>query len=89
MFPAAALASLTAASPAGAHVTVNPEEWAADDFARFDIRVPTERDNADTTKISMRLPKGLFSVSFQPKPGWQRTMKMAKLSKPVELFGER
>ena len=33
-------------------------------------------------------PKGLFFVSFQPKPGWKRTVTTEKLDPPVELFGE-
>lgn len=84
----AALASLVLAPAAAGHVTLNPEEWAADDFARFDIRVPTERD-VDTTRVSVQLPEGVFSVSFQPKPGWKRVVKMEKLLEPVELFGEK
>jgi len=82
---AGALVGVPAAS---AHVTVNPNEVAADSFSRFAIRVPNERPNGDTTKIVVRLPKGLFFVSFQPKPGWKRTVKMEKLDPPVELFGE-
>jgi uncharacterized protein YcnI len=73
---------------AGAHVTVNPNGVPADSFSRFAIRVPNERPNADTTKIVVRLPKGLFFVSFQPKPGWKRTVTIEKLDPPVELFGE-
>jgi periplasmic copper chaperone A len=85
---AAALASLVLAPAAAAHVTLNPDEGAAEDFGRFDIRVPTERD-VDTTSVSVKLPEGLFFVSFQPKPGWKREVKMAKLDKPVELFGDK
>jgi uncharacterized protein YcnI len=83
----ATLASLALAPAAAGHVTLNPEEGVAEDFARFDVRVPTERDVA-TTKVSVQLPEGLFFVSFQPKPGWKRTVKMEKLDKPVELFGD-
>jgi uncharacterized protein YcnI len=85
---AAALAGLALAPAAAAHVTLNPEEWAADDFGRFDIRVPTERD-VDTASVSVKLPEGLFFVSFQPKPGWKREVKMAELDRPVELFGDK
>ena len=68
------------------HVTVNPNESTAGSFSRFAVRVPTERD-ADTTKVSMQLPEGLFFVSFQPKEGWTREVKMETLDPPVELFG--
>ena len=65
-------ATLVLAPAAAAHVTVNPNEVPADSFARFAIRVPNERANADTTKVTLRLPQGLFFVNFQPKPGWRR-----------------
>lgn len=52
------------------------------------MRVPNERPNADTTKVTVRLPEGLFFVSFEVKPGWKRTIRMEKLSEPVEFFGE-
>ena len=84
---AAALA-LAAAPAASGHVTVNPPEAAAESFSRFAIRVPTERPNASTTKITVQLPEGLFFVSFQPKAGWKRTVEVEKLAEPVEIFGE-
>ncbi len=83
------VAALVGVPAASAHVTVNPNEVPADSFSRFAIRVPTERPNASTTKIVVQLPKGLFFVSFQPKPGWKRTVTMEKLNPPVELFGEK
>jgi periplasmic copper chaperone A len=82
-----ALAALIAAPIAAAHVTVNPSTAAAGSFARFDVRVPTERD-VDTTEVTLQLPEGLFFVSFQPKPGWTRTVKMEQLAQPVEVFGD-
>jgi uncharacterized protein YcnI len=84
-----AAAALVLAPAAAAHVTVSPDEVAADSFARFAIRVPNERTGADTTKVTLRLPPGLFFVSFQPKPGWRRTVTMEKLDPPATVFGER
>jgi periplasmic copper chaperone A len=86
--PVAAVALLLAPA-AAAHVTVNPNKVAADSFARFAIRVPNERPNADTTKVTVRLPQGLFFVAFQPKPGWKRTVTMQKLNSPATVFGEK
>jgi uncharacterized protein YcnI len=79
-------ASLVLAPTGFAHVTVNPNQANAGSFSRFAVRVPTERD-ADTTQVSMQLPEGLFFVSFQPKEGWTREVKMETLDPPVELFG--
>lgn len=85
---AAAAVSAALAPAADAHVTVNPPESEAESFSRFAIRVPTERPDASTTKVTVRIPEGVFFVSFQPKPGWKRTVKMAKLDQPVDLFGD-
>ena len=54
---AAALAALLVVTPvAAAHVTLNPREWAAGGFAKFDVRVPNERDDADTTRVDAAIP---------------------------------
>ncbi len=82
------LGSLLLVPAASAHVTVNPGEVPSDSFSRFAIRVPTERADADTTKVVLQLPEGLFFVSFQPKEGWTRTVTTEKVDPPVELFGE-
>jgi uncharacterized protein YcnI len=84
------LAALTAAllaPSAAAHVTLNPDAVPADSFSRFAIRVPTER-GVPTVKLTVRIPEGLTFVSFQPKPGWKRTVQIVKLSKPVTVEGE-
>ena len=81
--------ALLLAPAASAHVTVNPNSVPADSFSRFAIRVPNERPGAATTKVVLQLPEGLFFVSFQPKPGWKRTVTMVKLDPPVDVFGEK
>ncbi|HEV3375971.1 MAG TPA: YcnI family protein, partial [Thermoleophilaceae bacterium] len=87
---AAALAVPFALAPvAAAHVTLQPEQAPAGGFTRLDVRVPTERDNASTTKVEMRMPPGFLSVSYEPEPGWDVELTMRKLDEPVEQFGER
>ena len=87
---AAVLAGLLAAAPvAAAHVTLNPGEWEAGGFARFAIRVPNERDNADTTRVTLRFPEQVISASFQPVEGWRRTVRMARLDEPIDDEGEQ
>ena len=83
------LAALVFSDAASAHVTVNPDRAPANEFFRFAVRVPAERPNASTTKVTMQLPEGLFLVSFQPKAGWKRTITMEKLAKPVEIFDQK
>jgi uncharacterized protein YcnI len=87
---AAVLAGLLVAAPvAAAHVTLNPGEWEAGGFARFAIRVPNERDNADTTRVTLRFPEQVISASFQPVEGWRRTVRMARLDEPIDDEGEQ
>jgi uncharacterized protein YcnI len=74
---------------ASAHVTLQPEEAPAGGFTRLDVRVPTERDNASTTKVVVQFPPGFLSVSTEPVPGWSSETTMRKLDKPVEQFGEQ
>jgi uncharacterized protein YcnI len=86
---AALVAALAVAPTAVAHVTLQPEEAPAGGFTRLDLRVPNERDNADTTKVDVQFPPGFLSVSTEPVPGWDAKITMRKLDKPVEQFGEQ
>jgi periplasmic copper chaperone A len=81
--------ALLIAPAAGAHVTLQPPEAPAGGFTRLDVRVPNERDNANTTKVEVQLPPGFLSVSTEPVPGWNAELTMRKLDKPVEQFGEQ
>jgi len=68
---------------ASAHVTINPREWDAGGFARFAVRVPNETPDADTTKVVVQFPESVTSASFQPVPGWTRTVQMVELETPI------
>ena len=83
-----ALGTLFLAPAAAAHVTLNPGEWEAGGFARFAVRVPNERDNANTTEITMQFPESVIEARFQPVPGWERTIEMATLDEPIVEEGE-
>jgi uncharacterized protein YcnI len=87
---ASAAATLLVVAPvASAHVTLQPEELPAGGFTRLDVRVPTERDDASTTKVEVQLPPGFLFVSTEPVPGWEAKIVNRKLDKPVEQFGEQ
>jgi periplasmic copper chaperone A len=87
---AALAAPLVLASAAGAHVTLQPGEVPAGGFTRLDVRVPTERDNASTTKVAVQFPPGFTTVSTEPVPGWTVKVSKAKLAKPqVNDEGEK
>jgi len=86
---AAIVATATLALPAAAsaHVTVQPSTAPADGFARLDVRVPNERDDAGTVKVDLQLPPGFAFVSYEPRPGWKVTTKRVKLDEPIEVEG--
>lgn len=80
------LAALAVAGSASAHVTIAPSEALVGNFARFVVRVPNERDDAETVKVEVRFPPLAF-VSFEPKEGWSRTIDMKSLDEPIVVFG--
>ena len=89
-----AAATLTAglvltASPAWAHVTINPDEAAQGGFTAVSFRVPNERDDSGTTSLTVEFPTDhpITSVSVKPKAGWSATVERAPLPGPVEGEG--
>ena len=85
----AALAALALAMPAsaGAHVTVQPDTAPAGGFARLDVRVPNERDDAGTVKVDVQMPPGFVFASYEPVPGWSVKITKEKLEEPIEIEG--
>lgn len=86
---ATAAGVLTLATPAAAHVTVNPDEATKGGYARLAFRVPTESDTASTTKLEVTLPADapITSVSTMPVPGWNAVIERRKLDKPLDSHG--
>ena len=78
------MAALVLPAAADAHVTLQPNTAPAGGFARLDVRVPTERDDASTTKVVLQLPDGFAEASYEPVPGWTVDVKKAKLAQPIE-----
>jgi periplasmic copper chaperone A len=81
--------SLAAPATAAAHVTLQPDSVPAGSFARLDVRVPNERDDAATEKVEVQLPDGFIFVSYEPVPGWKADVRSEKLDTPVESHGEQ
>ena len=75
--------ALLAVPAASAHVTVNPERSAGGQLLPLRDPRPDRAEDAHTTKITVELPETLAFVSFQPKPGWKRSVTMVKLAKPI------
>jgi uncharacterized protein YcnI len=55
-----------------AHAHVSPSVVVAKDGQVFTLAVPTEEENAATTKIELTPPAGFSIDSFAPVPGWKR-----------------
>src|SRR5919109_1579195 len=51
--------------------------------------VTVQPNEAATVKVEVQLPEELVSVSFQPAPGWNRTVERKPRSRPIEVFGEQ
>jgi periplasmic copper chaperone A len=83
---AVATAIATLAIPAGAqaHVTLQPNAAPAGAFTVLDVRVPTERDNASTSKVDVQFPSGFASASYQAVPGWKVRVIKKKLATPIQ-----
>jgi uncharacterized protein YcnI len=85
---AGAVAAMTVALalPASAHVTVNPGTAEPGGYGAFDVRVPNEETDADTTKVQLYLPTDhpIASVSVRPTPGWSVDVTKGTLPKPIK-----
>jgi len=73
------------AGPALAHVTVNPGTAPGGGYSKLTFRVPTEEDDASTTKLQIFFPTdpAFGSVSVMPQPGWSYKVVEKKLKKPI------
>jgi uncharacterized protein YcnI len=77
---------LLTALPAAAHVTVSPSSVPGGSDATLTFTVPTEKDNASTTKVEIAMPEGqpIASVAAAAVPGWTVQVTKSKLAKPVQ-----
>jgi uncharacterized protein YcnI len=83
---AAATAALAFPAAASAHVTVNPGTATQGGYTKVTFRVPTERDDASTTKVEIAIPtdKPIASVSLKPVQGWTAVSETTKLTTPIK-----
>jgi uncharacterized protein YcnI len=78
-------AVLGVASPAWAHIEVDPSSEAQGSTGVFSFRVPTEETNASTVRLDVQFPTNqpIANVLVQQKPGWTFTTQTQQLTKPV------
>jgi uncharacterized protein YcnI len=71
---AVAAVGLTVVSSAWAHAEISPPVTKSKDLQLFTLAVPTEKEDATTTKIELTPPSGFGIDSFAPVTGWKRTL---------------
>jgi uncharacterized protein YcnI len=67
--------ALVLAGSALAHAELSPPVALAKHGQLFTLAVPTEKEDATTTKIELTPPSGFGIDSFVPTPGWTRNVK--------------
>jgi uncharacterized protein YcnI len=55
---------------ASAHVTVQPQETSQGKYEVFTVRVPSESEDVQTTKVQVKVPEEVNVTRFEAKPGW-------------------
>jgi periplasmic copper chaperone A len=83
------LAAVVLPAAAVAHVTIQPGEWEPGAFATMVVRVPNERDDAETTTVSVQFPENVLTARFQAHPTCEREVEREALDQPVEDITER
>ncbi|KIC69426.1 YcnI family copper-binding membrane protein [Pseudarthrobacter phenanthrenivorans] len=88
---AAAAAGIIAAgaTAASAHVSVDPDDTAANGYSHLTFNVPNESPTAKTNKLEVTLPTdtSFTSVSVKPVEGWTAQVVTGDLPKPVTVAG--
>lgn len=81
-----ALAAVVVASPAAAHISIQPESAAQGSDATLTFGVPNEMDNATTTKVQVKFPDDhpIADASVLAIPGWTFKVATKKLGTPVK-----
>jgi uncharacterized protein YcnI len=75
VFIAAVGGALVLAASASAHAELSPAVALTKHGQLFTLAVPTEKENATTTKIELTPPSGFSIDSFAPSPDWTRNVK--------------
>ena len=75
VFAAAIGGALIIAATAAAHAQMSPAVALTKHGQLFTLAVPTEKENATTTKVELTPPDGFAIDSFVPSPDWTRNVK--------------
>jgi uncharacterized protein YcnI len=83
----AALATLTWAGFAQAHITLEVRKAPAGSTYKAVFRVPHGCSGSPTKSIEVQIPGGMINVKPMPHPGWQLTTRQGKLATPYVSEG--
>jgi uncharacterized protein len=84
-----AVAAVVFPAAAVAHVTIQPSEWEAGAFATVVLRVPNERDDAETTTVTVQFPEDVPTARFKANPNCTHEVTKVPLDQPIEELTER
>jgi uncharacterized protein YcnI len=84
-----AVLAVVVPAAAVAHVTIQPGEWEAGAFATMVVRVPNERDDAETTTVTVQFPENIPSARFKANPNCTHEVTRVPLDEPIEELTER
>jgi uncharacterized protein YcnI len=82
---ATACSALVFTAVASAHANVSPPVAVAGKDQLFTLAVPTEKQDATTTKVELTPPGGFTIDSFAPAPGWTREVEMSRSGEDAEI----
>jgi uncharacterized protein YcnI len=80
---AAAVVTVSAAAPAGAHVTGTPSDASAGAFTILTLSVPHGCDGSPTTSIEIQLPESVLSVTPARNPFYDVRTTIEQLDEPI------
>jgi periplasmic copper chaperone A len=80
-------AAMLAASPAGAHITLEGREAAIGAGYKAVFAVPHGCAGSATIKLRVRIPEGVIAVKPMPKTGWTLETTKGKYPTSYELHG--
>jgi uncharacterized protein YcnI len=79
--------ALALSAPAFPHAEVSPAVTLSKHLQLFTLAVPTEKENAATTKVELTPPAGFAIDSFVPSPGWSRKVQQSGSGESIQIHG--
>lgn len=83
VLPMAAALGLTTVGTASAHVSISPDQGTAGSYSVLTVSVPHGCDGSPTTKVAIKIPKQIRSVTPTRNPLWDAEKVMTQLDQPV------